>query len=360
MPIITMMTPNQTNFTLKEDEKYELTTLRTTTITNNDRNFLVPLKPGVQNMPKLSYSEDVGTKNGGIHFTNIMADSLEYLKKMLGLTPDCLNGGMKTLRGECICPKFYRGHLCEELVCVNNGTLVKIPKLFPTQYSCRCPYPEYIHGQHCEHVKCLNGGRPMDNGHCKCLDYWYTGQFCQEYAASWGVVLGLPLLCIVIMIICCVVCRLDLFPRKPTHSRRRRRTPLSTICDEGTTSHRRRGLELNRSSNRTGNEIYLRMQENLLNDNGGESLAARPHNYFLSSYIVHLNSVPVMDPNLTTDANSSKPFDPPPSYEEAVATFSTLQQPPSVGDAAVLPPHYSSYPNQMLPRSQFSNAFRNR
>lgn len=113
--------------------------------------------------------------------------------------------------GECVCPKFYRGELCEELICVNNGTLVKIPKLMPVQYACRwasrfcscveflfevlrtsnnqfrmclktkfrCAHPEYIHGTHCELVKCLNGGRPMDNGYCKCLDYWYTGQFCQ-------------------------------------------------------------------------------------------------------------------------------------------------------------------------------------
>uniref|UniRef100_A0A183EJR5 EGF-like domain-containing protein n=1 Tax=Gongylonema pulchrum TaxID=637853 RepID=A0A183EJR5_9BILA len=70
--------------------------------------------------------------------------------------------------------------LCEEIVCINNGTLIKVPNLVPARYACKCPHPEYIHGAHCELVKCLNGGRPMDNGYCKCLDYWYTGQFCQE------------------------------------------------------------------------------------------------------------------------------------------------------------------------------------
>ncbi|VBB34821.1 unnamed protein product, partial [Acanthocheilonema viteae] len=208
-----MMTSNQSNFALEKGSKYELTTMRTTTMISTDGNFSLPSKPSLQITPKISQSGNSSTKNNGIHFGNIVTYSLEYLKKMLGLTADCLNGGMKTLRGECICPKFYRGELCEKIVCVNNGTLVKIPNLVPVQYTCRCPQPEYIHGQHCEHIKCLNGGRPMDNGHCKCLDSWYTGQFCQEYAASWGIVLGLPLLCLGIIIICCVVCRLDLFPK---------------------------------------------------------------------------------------------------------------------------------------------------
>ncbi|VDM92811.1 unnamed protein product [Onchocerca ochengi] len=301
----TTTTSNETKFISKEGDKYELTTLRTTPVTISDRNFSMPSKPDLQNIPKNNHSGNIGTKNNGIHFGNIMSDSLEYLKKMLGLTPDCINGGMKTLRGECICPKFYRGDLCEELICINNGTLVKTQKL--AQYTCRCPYPEFIYGQHCEHVKCLNGGRPMDNGHCKCLDYWYTGQFCQEYAASWGVVLGLPLLCMVIIIICCVVCRMDLFPRKPV-SRRRRGAPLNGVFNEGI-SHRRSGFE-----------------ENLLNDNGESALVLRPHSYFFPSYIIHLDAMPVLNPTLSTNANSLKPFDPPPSYEEAVAAFSASQQ----------------------------------
>ncbi|EFO25807.2 hypothetical protein LOAG_02678 [Loa loa] len=359
MIMTTIVALNQTNFALKKDNKFESTILRTTPMTNTDGSLPLPLEPDLQSTPEVSYVGNIDDKNDGIHFRKIMTDSLEYLKKMLGLTPDCLNGGTKTLRGECACPKFYRGNLCEELVCVNNGTLVKIPNLVPTQYTCRCPYPEYIHGQHCEHVKCLNGGRPMDNGHCKCLDYWYTGQFCQEYAASWGVVLGLPLLCIVIIIICCVVCRLDLFPRKPVHSRRRRRTPLNEVYDEGI-SHRRRGLEMGRGSNRTGNEICLRMQENLLNDNNGESVVLRPHNYFLPSCIIHLDTVSGFNPNLPTNANSLKPLHPPPSYEEAVATFSVAQPVDrTTHDTAVLPPGYTFFPCPLLPRSQSSNVSQN-
>ncbi|CAG9530360.1 unnamed protein product [Cercopithifilaria johnstoni] len=352
----TMGSPNQAYFASEKDDKYELTTLRTTTMTITDGKFSVPSEPGLQSTPKINYSGNIGTKNDGIHFGDIMMDSLEYLKKMLGFTPDCLNGGMKTSGGECICPKFYRGHLCEELVCINNGTLVKIPKLVPAQYTCRCPHPEYIHGQHCEHIKCLNGGRPMDNGHCKCLDSWYTGQFCQEYAASWAAVLGLPLLFLVIMIICCVVCRLDLFPRKPVHSRRRRRAPLNRICSQGI-GHQHRVMEMRRGSNRTGNEIYLRMQEDLLNDNNGESVVLGPHNYFLPSYIIQLEAMPVLNHNLSTNANPSKPFDPPPSYEEAVARFSASHQPVSrtISDATVRPPEYTSCPYSLLPHSLSSN-----
>lgn len=69
-------------------------------MTITDGNFSVPSKPNLESTPKVSHSGNVGTKNDGIHFSNIMMDSLEYLKKMLGLTPDCLNGGMKTLRGK--------------------------------------------------------------------------------------------------------------------------------------------------------------------------------------------------------------------------------------------------------------------
>ncbi|MCP9260529.1 hypothetical protein DINM_003478 [Dirofilaria immitis] len=353
----TMTISNETKFTLKDDDKYELTTLQTIPVTITNRNFSMLLKSDLQNTPKINRSGNIDPRNDGIHFGNIMVNSIEYLKKMLGLTPDCHNGGVRTLRGECICPKFYRGHLCQELICVNNGTLVKTSKL--AQYTCRCPHPEYIHGQHCEHVKCLNGGRPMDNGHCKCLDYWYTGQFCQEYAASWSIVLGLPLLCMVIIIICCVVCRLDLFPRKPVHSRRRQRAQLNGVCDENV-NHRRHGFDMERSSIRTGNEICLRMQaENLLNDNGESALVLRPRSYFLPSYIIHLDAMPVLNRTLSTNSNSSKPFDPPPSYEEAVATFSSSQQHISRTDGTTLPPEYTFYSSPLLPSSQFPDVSRN-
>ncbi|VDN23827.1 unnamed protein product [Gongylonema pulchrum] len=336
--------------------------------------------PVLQNTPKHDFSRNANRKEG-VDLSNLMSDSIEYLKKMLGLTPDCLNGGLKTLRGECVCPKFYRGELCEEIVCINNGTLIKVPNLVPARYACKCPHPEYIHGAHCELVKCLNGGRPMDNGYCKCLDYWYTGQFCQEYTASWGAVLGLPLICMVIIILCCVVCRLDLFPRKPVHSRsttvihkffylipllliifeifvdlrfnfcesflgRRRTAAQSGVCgDAGARRHR--GLEVRRENAR-GSESYLRLQENLLNEAGNESaLVLRPDRSVLPSYIIRLDTIPVFNPHVSS--NITKPMDPPPSYEQAV-TSSSISQPINDGAAPVHPPEYTPYPPPPPPR----------
>lgn len=359
MMMTTVISPNHTN--VVKDEKYELASLRTATVTNTAGNLATSLDPALVNKSKTSYGGSVDIKNdANMHFTNIITNTIENLKKMLGFTPPCLNGGMKTLRGECICPKFFRGPVCGEMVCINNGTLERVRERNSTQYSCRCPNPEYIHGHHCEHVRCLNGGRPMDNGQCKCLDYWYTGQFCEEYAASWGVVLGLPLLCIVIAIICCVICRLDLFPRKPERSRRRGGTSLNGVYDEGI-NHRRRGLELRRGNNRTCSEINLRMQGNLLNDNSGEPLVLRPCNYFLSSYVIQLDTISALNPNVTTNGNLLKAFDPPPSYEEAVATFSAAQQLANGTRTCgtVPPPEYSTDPRPSRSRIQSSNVSRN-
>ncbi|VDN44833.1 unnamed protein product [Gongylonema pulchrum] len=108
-----------------------------------------------------------------------MSDSIEYLKKIFGITTECLNGGVQILKGQCKCPTFYRGNTCEDIVCANNGTLVKIPNLEPAQYVCKCPHPEYITGKHCEFVKCMNGGQLMESGYCRCSNYLYSGQFCQ-------------------------------------------------------------------------------------------------------------------------------------------------------------------------------------
>lgn len=338
---------NYTKLIPMQHETYELTTLQTTAFTISGAKFSVSSAPILHTTRKVSFTRNGGKKEG-VDLGNIMSDSIEYLKKMLGLTPDCLNGGLKTLRGECVCPKFYRGELCEELICVNNGTLVKIPKLVPVQYACRCPHPEYVHGTHCELVKCLNGGRPMDNGYCKCLDYWYTGQFCQEYTASWGAVLGLPLICMVIVIICCVICRLDLFPRKSTHSRRRRRAVQSGTSGEGT-CRRHHGLEV-RSENRRGSENYLRMQENLLNENShGCASVLGPDRTVLPSYIIRLDTIPAFNPQLSSNVNSSKPLDPPPSYEQAIAS-SSLSQPLNDGFTLFLPPEYTAYPPPPPPR----------
>ncbi|VDK51532.1 unnamed protein product [Anisakis simplex] len=252
---------------------------------------------------------------------------------MLGFTPECLNGGTRTARGDCICPKYYQGDRCEEIICVNNGTRVKVTKTMPDEYICKCPHPEYISGAHCELVRCMNGGRAMDNGHCRCLDYWYTGQFCQNYTASWGAVLGVPLVCIVIIIICCVVCRLDLCPRKQTRGgRRRRRAPMSgTLSGTGAIAGghllgaRRQNLSAYRDANmRRGMESALRVQENLLNEENPNRMALQPadSNGILPSYVIRLNTLPVFNPAMIGNEvdGELKPIDPPPPYDLVIAS----------------------------------------
>ncbi|VDM94935.1 unnamed protein product [Thelazia callipaeda] len=359
------MISNGTKFSLEEDEKYERNVIRAGNVASINGRFSVPKKESTLLFgTKVGRSKNFDTSsNNGVYLTRFVKDLLEHFKKKLGFASDCLNGGTATLKGGCICPKYYRGQFCEELVCINNGTLATVPKSIPKQYACRCPHPEYIHGVHCEFVKCLNGGRPTDSGNCQCLDYWYTGQFCQDYKASWGAVVGVLLLCMVIIIICCVVCRLNLFPRKPMHSRRRRRTLPTEVCNE-LSSHRFRRLGFRDDSNGRATEIFLRMQatfiktyfacssfkkiENLLSDNGNNSaLILRPHNNTFSSYVIHLDTLPVFNPSLISSVNSSKPLNPPPSYEEVMTLCSATQHVVNRRNCEILPPEYTPYPSPL-------------
>lgn len=75
-----------------------------------------------------------------------MSDTWSKVKSLLGFSEECLNSGIKSLRGECKCPKYFEGRLCENTVCVNNGTRVpsaRDPNVF---VACRCPHPQYISG----------------------------------------------------------------------------------------------------------------------------------------------------------------------------------------------------------------------
>lgn len=283
---------------------------------------------------------------------NVFSNSFEKLKKMLGLTPECLNGGTKTMRGECVCPKYYKGDLCQEIVCVNNGTRVKVTRHVPAEYVCKCPHPEYISGAHCELVRCMNGGRAMDNGHCRCLDYWYTGQFCQNYTASWGAVLGVPLACIVVIIICCVVCRLDLCPRKQTRQRRRRRAPMNTAVPGTHMRRRQQATAYRDDSSRRGFESSLRLQENLLNEeNPNLAAGVRPDPSMLPSYVIRLDTIPVFNPRMVGGVGDSelKPIDPPPPYEQAIASSGRNDNTGFCGGIAQRPPEYTPRVDQPPP-----------
>lgn len=287
-----------------------------------------------------------------VSITNVLSNTLGKLKKMLGMSPNCVNGGTKTLKGDCVCPKYFKGDLCQETICINNGTFVKVPNLIPARFACKCPHPEYISGAHCETVKCMNGGRPMENGHCRCLDYWYTGQFCQNYTASWGAVLGVPLVCVVIIIICCVVCRLDLCPRKQTRPRRRRRAVPASAFGQNSRSDRwsqPRNIQREVTTPRRGYESSLRLQENLLNEeNPNLAQGVRPERGATPSFVIRLDTIPVFNPRMLGGVGDQdlKHVDPPPSYEQVIAsgnavaedTTRDMQRPPEYTPRASQPP----------------------
>uniref|UniRef100_A0A914XIU4 EGF-like domain-containing protein n=1 Tax=Plectus sambesii TaxID=2011161 RepID=A0A914XIU4_9BILA len=211
-----------------------------------------------------------------------MSDTWNKVKTLLGFSEECQNSGIKSLRGECKCPKYFEGRLCENTICVNNGTRVPSalnPEVFT---SCRCSYPEYITGKHCEIINCSNGGMDSGLGGCKCLDNWYHGQFCEYYSAPWGAILGAPIVFVILVVFCCVICRMDLCPRKRT---RRRRRPLSST-DATSTVH----------------EIIPALD-------APQAAAFRHHE-------LRLDALPVFNPSVID--SDVKPNEPPPSYDEVI------------------------------------------
>ncbi|MFH4977411.1 hypothetical protein AB6A40_004120 [Gnathostoma spinigerum] len=321
------------------------------------RNTAILGKSSVKQADEFTKNSDLFGENGDVQtFANVLSDSvsntLEKLKKMLGLTPECLNGGTKTLQGDCRCPKYYAGDLCQDIVCINNGTRVIVSNTLPTQYACRCVHPEYISGAHCELIKCMNGGQPLSNGHCRCLDYWYSGQFCENYTASWGAVLGVPLLCIAIMFICCIVCRLDWCPRKRISQQRRRwRPPASNSVPAASASHRHHSLGIEGSAPlRCGNNSPHRMQETLMNEGHLHSVTFNPTAPPLLQTPrnvrrhIRLDTIPVFNPQMTGGVCEAdiKLIDPPPSYEEVISSNSMQQR-------YSKPPEYTCQSSHSLP-----------
>lgn len=283
--------------------------------------------------------------NSGLD-TAIFSTVWEGMKKMMGFSPDCLNGGHKNLRGNCICPKYYEGSLCESIVCANNGTRKRSHFSFPEEI-CVCPFPDFIGGKHCEVVRCHNGGKDLGNGHCSCVDGWYTGQFCQFYTSSWLVAVGLPLLGIAMVIICCVVCRLDLCPRRSSRRERRprRRHQQHPLQQPRSGNQRCLSSRQNHRSVQSNNQPSIHnadpnlldqtliIQENILNEGVIRQLNGR-------QYVVRLEEVPNFNPQLlltmeqNVPSSAFKPVDPPPPYDQAVRCASVNPRPP-------LPPNYS-------------------
>ncbi|KAI1708299.1 hypothetical protein DdX_11979 [Ditylenchus destructor] len=285
-------------------------------------------------------------KRNGTEIGTVVSRVWENVKKMMGFGADCLNGGHKNLRGDCVCPKYYENERCEKITCANNGTPARSDPLLLYDDICKCPHPEFIYGKHCEMVRCHNGGRDLGNGGCACVDGWYTGQFCQYYTSSWLAAIGLPLLGIALIIICCVVCRLDLCPRRGSRRDRSRRrnhpqprgiTPRSTQSRQNPRSSQIPNDQMRREQ--MAHEQALVIQENLLNEGVFGQLDGR-------QFVVRLEQVPTYNPQLwgVTGSNQTesalKPVEPPPSYEQAVRC-------PSVS-TDLLPPDYTPVDNSNL------------
>ncbi|KAK0425889.1 hypothetical protein QR680_009441 [Steinernema hermaphroditum] len=232
--------------------------------------------------------------------------AVEKFKKMIGYGPECLNGGTKNSAGDCHCPPFYHGLQCEQISCTNGGVPVKLKQRVNKirQWRCECPNPNFIYGKHCELIKCMNGGRPLMNaGKCECNDYWYAGDFCENYTSSWLTLVAVPLVLLIVVVLCCIVCRLDFCPRRSTREANRRRRSHAHGNVPGRVHDRR---------------AHERQQQHLLNTH-------RTVSY-------RLENIPVFNPRLLDD-EPPKRTDAPPSYEQAIAmSFPAAfpeRQPPS-------------------------------
>uniref|UniRef100_A0A183CC33 EGF-like domain-containing protein n=1 Tax=Globodera pallida TaxID=36090 RepID=A0A183CC33_GLOPA len=288
----------------------------------------------------------------------------EGVKRMMGFTAECHNGGYKTIGGDCICPQFFEGKACERIVCAHNGTRVRVAA-FGGEEVCKCAHPQYISGKHCEVVHCQNGGRVLNDGTCHCVDGWYTGQFCQFYTSSWLIAFGVPLLVIAAIVFCCVICRLDLCALRrtspPSTARQNRRPngrrtgPSSSQAAAPVTARRCRGgggAGANRSRREqvpcrgplsaNGAEMDMMaqqqqffIQQNLLNDRD------RHHNQqHQQQYVLRLEQIPVYNPRMFNAAEPAKPLEPPPPYEQAIRCPPHHQQ-------NHFPPNYSpAQPNE--------------
>lgn len=283
----------------------------------------------------------------GIRFNTVW----ESLKRLMGFTPECHNGGFKSIGSRsCTCPQYFEGHFCERIVCANGGSRIRVAA-FGDEEVCKCPNPDYIKGKHCEQVHCQNGGRLLNDGTCHCVDGWYSGQFCQYYTSSWLIAIGIPLLFIAIVIFCCFICRMDLcaLRRSPTYrsrsgdrrSNNRRRHHQHRQHNDSpehngrgraagnaieTNYHRREQIPFRQHRERDHPNMHLQQPppqfyicQNLLNDQQRQQ-----------QYMVRLEQIPVYNPNvLPIDTAAAKPMEPPPPYEQAILCSPPNQNPPT-------------------------------
>ncbi|KAI6182379.1 EGF-like domain-containing protein [Aphelenchoides bicaudatus] len=240
------------------------------------------------------------------------------MKKLMGFSPNCHNGGHKNLRGNCECPKYFEGDLCEKIICINNGTKTTIKTMIPVQEVCKCPYPRFISGPHCEFIHCQNGGKDAGDGSCRCSDGWYSGQFCEFYASNWLATVGVPLICLIIIFMCCIVCRLDLCPRRSSSRRERRRNHYNNYQMPSRRTYANNPHRFHAHNNPQNiTENARMMQENLLNDAACRRTRSRTNESSVNAPTVfRLEHSPIFNPEIMNSPEYKLDL-PPPSYEQA-------------------------------------------
>ncbi|CDW52430.1 hypothetical protein TTRE_0000068901 [Trichuris trichiura] len=217
---------------------------------------------------------------------------MEYILRLLLVTPKCLNGGERTMIGKCRCPKYFSGDDCSVKQCINGGSLSNVNKTV-----CICSDSHY-RGAHCEIVQCENGGIENGYGGCDCLTNWYTGKFCQFYSSSWSILfgcLGLLLLLALVYIACRWYC--SFFNNVNSRSRRDLFTTLSFRPED--TRFTLRGVDVNGSI-----PLSFRMSKPF----GRSRTPNAERNY------------PPANPK------SYAPESPPPTYEEVIRMSLLLEQ----------------------------------
>uniref|UniRef100_A0A0N5BAE5 EGF-like domain-containing protein n=1 Tax=Strongyloides papillosus TaxID=174720 RepID=A0A0N5BAE5_STREA len=267
--------------------------------------------------------------------------------KFIGFEKDCKNKGYKDGTGRCVCPPFHFGSYCEQVNCANGGKLFPPSKSNPRKLQCICPNPEFINGEFCQYIKCLNGGTPVDGeGRCSCNNNWYSGNFCENYSASWTIVFVIPIIILIIVTFLCAICRLDLCPKRNAYIHE------SSAINSGRRRRRRRdNLNENYSNNLVsrlppldGEERERMVTEHFLNQ-------CRMQRYISTATNTGGNNLSNQNSltNFLSTDDSVKMLEPPPSYQEALSASPAPPLPVDITTAPRPPAYQTIDPNRRRP-----------
>ncbi|KAI6228982.1 EGF-like domain-containing protein [Aphelenchoides fujianensis] len=160
----------------------------------------------------------------GGHLGDVLGNVWKKVKQVMGFSPPCQNQGHKNLRGLCECPKYFEGEWCEKIVCINNGTKTKVKAMVPQPEVCQCPHPAVHHRcslrvhplperRHPARQRVLQMQRrllPRDNSASSTRPRGLRSLDCRSSPLA-------------VVILCCIVCRLDLCPRRSSRRRQNER-----------------------------------------------------------------------------------------------------------------------------------------